>query len=108
MDWTIFLGATLVASLAVALVAAVIARRIAATGGEMTFGPVLAAILVSFAVLMGAARLAVGVDWLFARAGIDPATALGGDFALMAYIASFVPIAAYVVTFLVVYRRIRQ
>jgi len=58
-------------------------------------------------VLQGAAKLAVLVEGLFVRNGIDPATALDGDFALMAYIASFVPIAAYVVTFLLIYRRMK-
>jgi hypothetical protein len=105
MDWVIFLGVTLAAALVVALVARDIAGRIGRAEGELGAGVILLAIVISAVVLQGAAKLAVVVDWLFARAGIEPETALGGRFYVAAFAASFVPIAAYVVTFLLVFRR---
>jgi hypothetical protein len=105
MDWTILIATTLVAAAVVALVASAVARRIAAAGGALNAIVLLIAIVISLAVLQGAAKLAVLVEALFTRQGIDPATALGGQFFVMVYAASFVPIVAYVVTFLVVYRR---
>jgi len=109
MDWAILIGTTLLASVVTGLVAREVARRIACAGGELGAGVLLLAIVISLVVLQGqgAAKLAVLVEGFFVRQGIDPATALGGDFALMAYIASFVPIAAYVVTFLLIYRRMK-
>jgi hypothetical protein len=107
MDWAIFISTTLVTAALVALVARELARRIAGAGSELGAGVLLIAIVISLVVLQGAAKLAVLIEWLFIGQGIDPQTALGGDFALMAYVASFVPIAAYVVTMLVVYRRVK-
>lgn len=107
MDWAIFLGVTLLASVVVALVARDIARRMARVGGEPQFTAILLAIVISAVVLLGASRLAVAVDWLFARAGVDAATALGGQFVIVAFAASFVPIAAYVVTFLLTFKRVK-
>ena len=107
MDWAILIGTTLLASVVTGLVAREVARRIACAGGELGAGVLLLAIVISLVVLQGAAKLAVLVEVFFVRQGIDPATALGGDFALMAYIASFVPIAAYVVTFLLIYRKMK-
>ncbi|SMH49554.1 hypothetical protein [Maritimibacter sp. HL-12] len=105
MDWTILIATTLVAAAVVALVASAVARRIAAAGGALNAIVLLIAIVISLAVLQGAAKLAVLVEWLFIRQGIAVETALGGQFFVMVYAASFVPIVAYVVTFLVVYRR---
>ncbi len=106
MDVVILLGVTAVAAVAVALVAYYIARWMAGAE-ELSAWPILLAILASLAVLQGAAKLAVVVDGIFARMGVDAATALGGQFRVMAFAASFVPIAAYVVTFLLVYRRVK-
>jgi len=105
MDWTILIATTLLASVVTALVAREVARRIACAGGDLGAGVLLLAIVISLVVLQGAAKLAVLLEGLFVRNGIDPATALGGDFMLLAYAASFVPIAAYVVTFLLIYRK---
>jgi len=96
-----------VAAVVVALVAYLIARWMAAAE-ELTIWPILLAILASLAVLQGAAKLAVVVDGLFSRMGVDAAVALGGQFRTVVFAASFVPIAAYVVTFLVVFRISRQ
>ena len=106
MDVGILVGVTLVAAAVVALVAFFIARWIAGAE-ELTMWPILLAILVSLAVLQGAARLAVVVDGLYARMGVDAATALGGQFRTAVFAASFVPIVAYVVTFLLVFRRVK-
>jgi len=106
MDVVILLGVTLVAAVAVALVACLIARWMAAAA-ELTIWPILLAILASLAVLQGAAKLAVVVDGLYARMGVDAGVALGGQFRTAVFAASFVPIAAYVVTFLVVFRRVK-
>ncbi|MEZ5720323.1 MAG: hypothetical protein R3D59_00635 [Paracoccaceae bacterium] len=106
MDVAILLGVTLVAAGVVALVAWLIARWMAAAG-ELTAGPIVLAILASLAVLQGAAKLAVIVDGLYTRMGVDPATALGGQFRVVVFAASFLPIAAYVVTFLLVFRRVK-
>ncbi|GKY88203.1 hypothetical protein [Sinisalibacter aestuarii] len=107
MDWAIFLGVTLLASVLVALVARDIAARMARAGGEPEFTAILLAIVISAVVLLGASRLAVAVDWLYARAGVDAATAIGGQFRVAAFAASFVPIAAYVLTFLGTFRRVK-
>lgn len=106
MDVVIFAGVTLVASVVVALVAFVVARQVAGAG-ELAAGPVALAIVISLVVLQGAAKLAVLVDWLFARVGVDAEVALGGQFRTAVFAASFVPIAAYVVTFLLVFRRVK-
>ena len=106
MDGVILAGVTLVAAVVVALVAYYIARWMAAAE-ELSAWPILLAILASLAVLQGAAKLAVVVDGVFARMGIDAATALGGQFRTVVFAASFVPIAAYVVTFLLVFRRVK-
>ncbi|MCB1339010.1 MAG: hypothetical protein KDK10_16680 [Maritimibacter sp.] len=98
--------ATRAAALVVGLVARIVARQLA-RGGELTAWPVALAILASLAVLQGAAKLAVAVEWLHARFGVDPAAALGGEFRTAVFAASFVPIAAYVVTFLVGFRRVK-
>lgn len=107
MDWAILIATTLVAAGLVALVAREVARRIAAAGGDLNAIVLLIAIVISLVVLQGAAKLAVLVEALFTRQGIALETALGGQFYLMVYAASFVPIVAYVVTFLVVYRKVR-
>lgn len=108
MDVAILVGVTLAAAVLVALVAWLVARWIAgASAGQLSVGPILLAILASLAVLQGAAKLAVLVDWIYARVGVDAAIALDGQFRVVAFAASFVPIAAYVVTFLVVYRRVK-
>lgn len=107
MDWLIFIATTLVVAAVVGVVAREIARRLAAAQGELGMGLVLLAIVVSLAVLQGAAKLAVLIEWLFTRQGVDPATALDGQFYVMAFAASFVPIAAYVLTFLLVFRKVR-
>jgi len=106
MDVVILAGVTLVAAVVVALVAYLIARWMAAAE-ELTIWPILLAILASLAVLQGAAKLAVVVDGLYARMGVDAAVALGGQFRTVVFAASFVPIAAYVVTFLLVFRRVK-
>ncbi|MCB1355793.1 MAG: hypothetical protein KDK53_04590 [Maritimibacter sp.] len=106
MDVGILVGVTLVAAGIVAAVAWLIARWMAGAE-ELTAWPILLAILASLAVLQGAAKLAVIVDWLFGRLGVDAATALGGQFRVVVFAASFVPIAAYVVTFLLVFRRVK-
>lgn len=105
MDWMIFAGVTLAAALIVALVARLVAMRIGRTGGETGIVPMLITIVISLAVLQVASRLAMVVDWLYARAGIDPEAALGGQFFILAFAASFVPITAYVVTFLLVMKK---
>jgi hypothetical protein len=107
MDWAILIATTLVAAGLVALVAREVARRIAAARGELNPVALLIAIVISLVVLQGAAKLAVLVEGLFIWQGIDPETALDGQFYLMVYAASFVPIVAYVVTFLAVYRKVR-
>ena len=106
MDVGILVGVTLVAAGIVAAVAWLIARWMAGAE-ELTAWPILLAILASLAVLQGAAKLAVIVDWLFGRLGVDAATAHGGQFRVVVFAASFVPIAAYVVTFLLVFRRVK-
>ena len=106
MDVMILAGVTLVAAVIVALVAYLIARWMAAAE-ELSAWPILLAILASLAVLQGAAKLAVVVDGLYARMGVDAAVALGGQFRTVVFAASFVPIAAYVVTFLLTYRRVK-
>lgn len=106
MDMVILIAATLVAALVVGVVAWIVARLMA-RGAELTVGPIVIAILVSLAVLQGAAKLAVVVEWLYGRFGVDPAAALAGQFRTAVFAASFVPIAAYVVTFLVVFRRVK-
>ena len=105
MDWTIFIATTLLVAAVVALVAREVARRIACAGGDLSSGVLLFAIIVSLAVLQGAAKLAVLIEGLFLRQGIDPQTALDGQFITLAFAASFVPITAYVVTFMLVFRR---
>lgn len=105
MDWAIFLGVTLGASAIVALVARDIAQRMARAGGEPEFTAILLAIVISAVLLLGASRLAIGVDWLFAQAGVEADAALFGQFRVLAFAASFVPIAAYVLTFLLTFRR---
>jgi len=105
MDWAILIGTTLVAAGLVALVAREVARRIAAARGDLNAIVLLIAIVISLVVLQGAAKLAVLVEALFAARGIALETSLGGQFFVMVYAASFVPIVAYVVTFLLVYRR---
>ncbi|GGD46591.1 hypothetical protein [Sinisalibacter lacisalsi] len=107
MDWTILIATTLVTAAVVALVAREVARRLGCAGRDLGAGVLLFAIVISLVVLQGAAKLAVLVEGLFVRQGIDPETALGGQFYLMVYAASFVPIAAYVVTLLVMYRKVR-
>ena len=108
MDYLVLAGVTLAFAAVVALVARFVAARIAgAAEGDLSVGAILLAILISLVVLQGAAKLAVIVAALYARIGIDPATACGGQFAVTAYGASFVPIAAYVVTFLLVHRRVK-
>lgn len=106
MDVVILLVVTLVAAVVVAVVAWFIARWMAGAE-ELSAWPIVLAILASLAVLQGAAKLAVVVDGLYARMGVDPATALGGQFRTVVFAASFVPIAAYVMTFLVVFRRVK-
>ncbi len=105
MDWVIFLGTIVLMALIVALVALVVARRIVASGDSQDFKTVLAAILVSLGVLLLAAQQAVAIQWLFHKAAIDPKTALAGQFVILAFAAGFVPIAAYVLTFLGVVRK---
>lgn len=61
-------GVTLVASAVVAVVAWIVARWMAGAE-ELAAWPILPAILASLAVLQGAAKLAVVVDWLFGRGG---------------------------------------
>lgn len=107
MDWAILFGVTVLAAVVVALVAWLIARWMAGAQ-ELTAWPIELAILASLAVLQGAAKLAVVVDGLHAVMGVDAATALGGQFRVAVFAASFVPIAAYVVTFLLVFRRVRS
>ncbi len=107
MDWLILIGTTLLASLVTGIVAREIARRIASARGEPGTGVIILAILISLVVLQGAAKLAVLVEWLFLRQGIDPETALEGQFYITIFAASFLPIAAYVVTFLLVYRKMK-
>ena len=106
MDVGILVGVTLVAAWIVAAVAWLIARWMAGAE-ELTMWPILLAILASLAVLQGAAKLAVIVDGLYARMGVDAAKALEGQFRVVVFAASFVPIAAYVVTFLLVFRRVK-
>lgn len=105
MDWGILAGVTAAASLIVALVAVYVARRITRSGGEPGFMELFLAILISLAVLQGAAKLAIIVGWAFDRAGIDRSMALGGQIGTVLFGASFVPIAAYVVTFLMVVKK---
>jgi hypothetical protein len=105
MDWLIFLGTMLVLALIVAVVARIVASRIVAGGKTQDFATVLAAILLSFGVMLLAAQQALAVQWLFHKAGIDPATALAGKFVILAFVGGFVPIASYVLTFLAVVRK---
>ena len=107
MDWAILAGVTLAAAVIVAAVAWLIARRMAARGASPAPGVILLAIVISLVVLQGAAKLAVVVDWLYERMGVDAQTALGGQIATVLFAASFVPIAAYVVTFLLVFRKVQ-
>ena len=107
MDWAILLGVTLIAAGIVALVAREVARRIAGAVGELGMGVILLAIVISLVVLQGAAKLAVLVAWGYERMGIAVETACGGQFYVLAFAASFVPIAAYVVTFLLTYRKVK-
>ena len=104
MDWIILTGITLGAALTVALVARAVARRISAAEGEVGFWPILISIVLSAVVLLGAAKLAVLVGEIYARAGIDPATAMAGKLPTVLFAASFVPIAAYVLTFLFTFK----
>ena len=106
VDVVILLGVTLGLSLVVGVVAWLIARWMAGAE-ELSAWPIALAILASLAVLQGAAKLAVVVEGLMARAGVDPAAALGGQMPTVVFAASFVPIAAYVVTFLLVFRRVK-
>lgn len=108
MDWVIFLGLTLAAALLVALVARDLARRMARMEGEPTFTAILLAIVISAVVLLGAAKLAVAVDWAYAMAGVDARTAILGQFRMATFVASFVPIAAYVGAFFVTFTRARR
>jgi hypothetical protein len=107
MDWLIFIGFTGLASLLTGIAAWTIARRLGAAGSELGFTPILLAILISAVVMLGAAKLAVAVDWAYGLSGVVTETALGGQFLIVAFAASFVPIAAYVVTFLLAYRKVR-
>lgn len=105
MDWAVLAAVTLAASLIVGLVAYGVARRIAGAEGELGAGVILLAIVISLVVLQGAAKLAVLVVWIYERVGIDPATAADGQLRTTLFAASFLPIAAYVVTFLLVFKK---
>lgn len=107
MDYTILIGVTAAASAIVAAVAWIVARQIAKAEGDIGMWPILLAIVISLVVLQGAAKLAVIVGALLERQGIDPATALAGQLRTATFAASFVPIAAYVVTFLFTFKKVK-
>lgn len=107
MDWVIFIAVTLAAMLATGLAAALIVRSIGRAQGELGFVPILLAILITSVVLLGASRLALALDWAYAIAGIDTATALGGQVMVAAFAASFLPIAAYVGSFFLTVKRVK-
>jgi len=105
MDYTILIGVTAVSAAIVALAAWIIARQIARAKGDIGMWPILLAIVISLVVLQGAAKLAVISGALMARQGIDLTTAIGGQLHTAAFAASFVPIAAYVLTFLFTFKK---
>lgn len=107
MDWVILASVTLGLSALVALVARDVATRIAQAKGDMDAMAILIAIVVTLVVLQGAAKLAVVVEWSYARAGVEMATALGGRAMAVAFAASFVPIAAYVGVFFWTFRKVK-
>lgn len=105
MDGVILPGITSGAALITGLVAWVPARMMARPGVEVGFIAVLLATLFSLAVLLAASRLAVVADWAFARAGAAAGNGLGGQFFIIAFAASFIPIISCVVTFLLTFRK---
>jgi hypothetical protein len=107
MDWAIFLGVTGIAMLATGFAAALVARSIGRAHGELGFVPILLAIVITSVVLLGASRLAVALDWAYGLAGIDTAAALDGKVMVVAFAASFLPIAAYVGAFFLTVKKVR-
>jgi len=107
MDWVILFGVTVLAALVVALAAREVAGRMARMEGEPEFTAILLAIVISAVVLLGAAKLAVAVDWIYGMVGVDAGAAILGQFRMAAFVASFVPIAAYVGAFFVTFKRVR-
>lgn len=107
LDCEYLVGLAVVMAAIVAIAAWIVGRIIARMREPNAWG-VIAAIVVSLAVLQLGARLAVISEWLYGQVGLDPTAVCGGQLRTAAFAATLFIIAAYVGSFFLSFTRARK